>query len=234
VSSTIAPPIIEATAFRDNIPAWNDEVGRGLEIEDWPEAGERASVTIRTSAFERHHFAALSAFSAELTIEGTLIRDTAGRGLGISSDPFTLLPSTAVVRWCSLERNQIAGTIIVGSHAEFQGTRIVDTAPHPDTGVHGDGLVALYDFVQQPQIELVGSSIERSARAGIASFAGFVRVESSSLECNAIAMNGQNLGEVSFEFEDGSGNSCGCGQARDQCKVLSQSLEPPEPLDPGS
>jgi len=47
------------------------------------------------------------------------------------------------------------------------------------------------------------------------------------VECNPIALNGEELDGSDFVFEDRGGNACGCADASDSCMVLSANLEPP-------
>jgi len=225
---------IEATMVRDSLPAFGPDLGRGMEIEDEPMFGERASVVVRTSIFERNHAVGISAFGADVAVEGTSIRDTAGVGFFASSDPLTFDPSALTLRWSAIERNRTAGFAFWGSTAEVASTRISDIAPQIDPAGLGDGIDAVHDGVREAQLTVTSSRIERVARAGVASFSSHVRLGASLLECNLIALNGESGTEVASTFEDLSGNSCGCADQRDVCKVLSQTLQPPQPIAPGS
>ena len=69
--------------------------------------------------------------------------------------------------------------------------------------------------------------MRNSQRAGIANFGAVVGLADSQLDCNAIHLDGEPFG-ASFRFDDGGGNECGCGAAREVCRVLTADLAPPE------
>ena len=73
-----------------------------------------------------------------------------------------------------------------------------------------------------------GSTIEDNARAGVLNFSGALTVQGSAIRCNAIDLDGEVHGEVAFDFSDGGGNTCGCGDAGPTCQVQSSALEVPE------
>jgi hypothetical protein len=89
------------------------------------------------------------------------------------------------------------------------------------------------------KVELSWTLIQRSARAGIASFGAPITLRRNTLDCNAIHLNGEQAYELvgfpveqAYSFEDHGGNRCGCGAQPDTCQVLSSGLQAPEPIEP--
>ena len=95
-----------------------------------------------------------------------------------------------------------------------------------NSGLYGDGVAAA-----EGTVDIRGAVIERSARAGVASFGAAVTVGGSTFECNSIQLAMQSFVMLPASFTDGGGNHCGCGDAQGTCKTLSSSLEPPTPVD---
>jgi len=78
---------------------------------------------------------------------------------------------------------------------------------------------------------LTGCRIDGSERAGVAASGAAAAISKSTLECNAIDLDGETIGETRSSFEDLGGNGCGCLEESWECKVLSSSLEAHSPLD---
>jgi hypothetical protein len=69
--------------------------------------------------------------------------------------------------------------------------------------------------------------VASSARVGLGSFGSAIDVATTELECNAIALNGEQLYDTPYTFNFGEGVRCGCNGEEAQCQVLSSGLEPP-------
>jgi hypothetical protein len=94
------------------------------------------------------------------------------------------------------------------------------------SSVFGDGIVVwALDGNASGAIRTV--HVHASARAAISAFGADISVATSLLACNAIDLNGDNLGAAPFSFTDGGGNVCGCDGQAEECKLLSLDLEPP-------
>ena len=94
----------------------------------------------------------------------------------------------------------------------------------------GDGVVGMSLF-QPAELTLTGGVIEGSARAGIANFGSNVRLASTRLGCNSIAINGELIDGMDFVFDDRGENTCECGGESAPCQVVSSMLAPPDPID---
>jgi len=68
-------------------------------------------------------------------------------------------------------------------------------------------------------------------RAGISNFWSSVTVGGTWLSCNAIDLNGEQLGSHGFDFEDLGGNVCYCNADVRTCKVSTSGLQPPAATD---
>jgi hypothetical protein len=161
---------------------------------------------------------------------------TFGRGVEIHFDRASGAVSSAVLRDVSIEDNHDIGLLVVGATAELDGVVVRRTRSRAD-GRYGDGLAVISPFLDldQPSQGLIpttatlrGSTIEDNARAGVLNFSGSLTVQGSTIRCNAIDLDGEVHGEVAFDFSDGGGNVCGCGDAEPTCQVQSSALEVPE------
>lgn len=72
-------------------------------------------------------------------------------------------------------------------------------------------------------------TISNSSRAGIASFGCDVVLEGSTLECNAIHLDGEESDGVAATFSNAGDNACGCAEEAVSCKILSTNLKAPDP-----
>ena len=209
------------------------EGGRGLEAQWNAATGERANVTVRSSLVAGNREGGVVVVSADAVLESTFVRDTEPRlsdglkGIGVSigydTAPGGGPPSQGTLRWSVVDHNVVIGISVVGSQATLDSVLVRDTLPFAD-GSFGDGLLLLGGDVPSAA-SITGSRIERSARAGIANFAGTVSLGSTTLSCNAIDLDGEST-RVPYAYHDLGGNACGCGAPVD-CKVLSAHIGAP-------
>ena len=115
-----------------------------------------------------------------------------------------------------------------GANVTADQVLVTDTAALAD-GSYGDG-ITVFDAA----LTLTHSRIARSARAGVASFAGKVSFVGVVVDCAAFALDGEpdppEPADYSFDLTGGA--VCGCGTSEGPCQVLSSSLAPPSSLDP--
>lgn len=231
--------VLESAIIRNTRPGGFDN-GMGLWLS--PSATNVAGpprASVRWSVLERNHVLGVFVTGAELTVEGSVVRDTlprvgtgeAGRGIGLQDTPDGWR-STLHLLDSRIEHSVEIGLFIGGSDALVERSAIRDTASRAD-GVAGDGLVILAGHTPA-QVVLRGARIADSHRAGIANFGAAVVLEGSVLECNAISLNGEafdGTGQPApFSFDDLGGNRCGCGELDEDCAVQSAALEPPLPI----
>ena len=135
---------------------------------------------------------------------------------------------TLTLRSSLVELSHEAGLSINDAHAIVERSILRDTLPTPGAEF-GDGLLVWSTDVRASAV-LSETRIERSARAGIASFGATIGLERMQLLCQPIDLNGEHYGGMDFEFQDAGGNLCGCPEAVATCKAMSAQLEPPPPL----
>jgi hypothetical protein len=237
---------VDSTLIRDTLPSEaSQRFGRAIDVEEDYENGNHAVMTVTRSVFERSHDLAVFVAGSELTLEDSVIRDTApegasghfGRALQVQDRPGLGRRGRASVARTVLERCHDAGLVVTNADATLVDTIVRDVAPRAADGGFGDGVAAwrVEDITddQAPfaTLALDGVRIERSARAGVASFGASVTMRSSLLACHPVLLDGERAGEVDASFEDGGGNRCGCDEQEEPCKVLSSSLAPPEPVE---
>jgi hypothetical protein len=229
---------IESTVVRDVVPQASDgAAGRGIGVEDHASTALPSKVTLRSSLVERTHDIGIMTQSSDTTLESVIVRDTQarqpdgwfGRGLHVQLSSMTLAPASLTVRSSLIDRNFEMGILVHGGHAAIETTLVRQTAARLD-GLLGDGVAIHGGDSLTGQATIQGSRIEANARAGIVTFSASVALGSTTLECNTIQLDGENL-LGPFALDDLGGNVCGCAGAQTQCAVVTTALEPPAPLD---
>lgn len=158
----------------------------------------------------------LTARGADVTFGGLLVRDTTRLGAVVIEG------STADLRGSVFERTGGVGVYVGATSSATVAQCIVRDTSAID-GLYGDGVTAVAGNVDASTVR-----VEGSARCGVSSFAGSVRLGDAVLECNAIDLNGEVVGEAPFVFEEAGGpNTCGCDGEERACQVLSSSLAAP-------
>jgi len=126
----------------------------------------------------------------------------------------------------SVQRAHGEGVFVAGSDAVVERTIVRETLPYDASAALGDGLlVSAYD--QAASLTVRGCRVEDNARAGVASFGADVAVGETMMICNAIDLNGQDIGGT-FSFVDQGGNLCRCDDADRPCQLQGAALLPPE------
>jgi hypothetical protein len=205
--------------------------GRGVNIDY--EKADRSFVTIQRSLIERSVGSGLFVAASEVTVEATVIRDTAteldGRfGFGVATQPSfdQSMRSALTMRSCRVERTHVAGIMALGTDTTIEHTAVTDTLTAGD-GSYGDGIALLVWGTTRSSGNITRSSVTKSARAGISNFSSDLSIQSTVLNCNPIHLDGEG---DDFTFSDGGENLCKCDAQSTPCKVLSANLKPPEPF----
>jgi hypothetical protein len=145
---------IESTVVRDTVAAPADlRFGDGIFIQGDSATGQRANVTVRGSLVERSASAGISVNGADVTIESTAVRDIQpndaahewGRGISVQDDWDSRQPSTAAIRWSTVDRVHEVGIIVQGSDATIEATAVRGTQPQPSDGRFGGGIAVELD-----------------------------------------------------------------------------------------
>jgi hypothetical protein len=240
VSVIGADATLEGSIVRGTQPKQADLTrGRGIEVGDDPDTGQRASATLLGSIVEHNRDSGIFIHGSDAAIDKTIVRDTLprlndntlGRGLQIqrsATDPNS--SSRVALRNSSIERSFEFGVVVHASEATLEGVVVLDTAPSAANGTFGDGVTVISEATLASAV-IRNSRIAASARVGVALFGGFVQLGSSTLDCNVIHLNGEDRGEQAFVLENLGENVCGCGSQLIDCKLTSTSLEAPGPLD---
>jgi hypothetical protein len=223
---------METSVVRDTTPnEVNGKFGRGITIQD---EGDGAVANIRRSLVDRNHDGGVFVGGSELHMEGTLVRGTLprsldgrfGRGVIVQHNPVTFAPSSATVVDSRLQENHDAGLSSHDGRIVLERTSIVDTRASAG-GLFGDGL-SLSQLAGQAQASVAACALMNNARAGIANFGGAISLEASSIQCNVIDLDGEDVGSGMFSFDNRGGNVCGCSDTDTSCKVQSSGLAAPD------
>jgi hypothetical protein len=232
VLATGADIQVDRSALRDNGSDALPQRGSGLVVQDDKAIGVRSRGALRDSLLERNRGASVLVNGSEATVERTHILDTQmdaggtyGRGVLVQDRVETGNVSRLVLLDSTVERSRECGVVVVDSDAEIERVVILDTAPS-DVGLLGDGL-AVVSLDHPATVRIVASRIEGSARAGIGNFGAAVTVADTTLECNAIPLDGELYSGASFSFADQGGNRCGCAGEEIVCSVVSSMLAAP-------
>jgi hypothetical protein len=228
--------LVEASVLRDNQADADGAGGGAIGIQSSLDTGAASLAAVRGSVLERNRHVGIFVAGSEATIENTVVRDTIadgqgrfGRGIGIQPRGDSTGASIVTLRALLIARNLGFGAFWVNSDVTVDSCLIRDTLPNTEAQF-GDGLLAQYGGGPTNAV-VDGSTVEGSARAGVASFGSFVAISNSALRCNAFDLDGETFNGEGSEFDDRGGNRCGCPAEPDNCTAVSASLEAPQPLD---
>ena len=76
------------------------------------------------------------------------------------------------------------------------------------------------------------TTVEGSARAGIAAFGGALTLGGATLECNAIDIAAEEYEGFAPAFDDQGANDCGCATERIACAAETTGFVPPGAVAP--
>jgi hypothetical protein len=228
---------MESTVVRDVLPRSDGLFGRGIAVQAEEASPGTPTFSVRDSVVEHCHEVAIMASGAELVIDHSAVRDIwpapanqrLGRGIAVQFDPDSMGPSHVEVVRSIVERTIEGGIYVAGSSVKVMDSEVKDTAPEAVQGIYGDG-IAVLSYLLPASAEVQNALIAGNARAGISAFGATVSVGGTTLECNAIALDGEIFEMREFSFNNSGGNRCGCGDARAECQVLSSNLTPPDAL----
>jgi hypothetical protein len=242
---------LSGSVVRDNLPNPIDLVG-GAGISAQPMClgtdcylSARANASIVGSLIENNRSVGMLVAASDAVVANSVVRATQpsasdqrqGRGISVQ------LACTSVTDCNAGERSQatIAGSLIAdnydtglwvsASDVIVEDTALLSTRARALDELYGDG-IALFDSGVGVSASVTRVLIDDSARAGIASFGGFVSIGETAIRCAAFALDGESTADATFEFEDRGANACGCPTADGECKAVSSGLEVPEPLPP--
>jgi hypothetical protein len=122
------------------------QFGQGvfLDLDKW---GEPVQAQILGSVIRDNQLAGISAVSASLSVENTVLATnkamdagSGGIGLSIGHVNVTQPLATLSMRGCLVQGNQMSGLSIQGASGQVETTRIVDTAPEQPSHEQGIGI----------------------------------------------------------------------------------------------
>lgn len=220
---------LDTVTIEETLPQPSTEgSGNGLVIA--PGDDGTASIVDATWGYiAASHEAGVAVTNSSLVMSGFIVRTTAaipggelGHGFSINGAGATLDLLGSVVR-----SNTAMGVQIDDATASLLGVVIEGTASSP-AGLYGDGAVVVSSGSgSRGSLDVTACVISDSLRAGLSSFGADATVESSALDCNAIALVAEPHAAESPAVEDGGSNRCGCGDVPSPCKVQSARLVPP-------
>ncbi|MBI4704672.1 MAG: right-handed parallel beta-helix repeat-containing protein, partial [Deltaproteobacteria bacterium] len=168
---------IEGTVVRGTLPRPSDQLlGLGIQVQDDPDAGERATLTLRGSIVEQNHDIGVFVYGSDATIEGCRIANTVpnmlgpfGHGIQASDSPTTGERATLTLRGSLVEHNHALGVLVTGSDATVEGTVVRDSLPQASDQLLGRGIDVQYDpdAGERATLVLRGSLVEQSHEAGV-------------------------------------------------------------------
>jgi hypothetical protein len=225
---------VRGTLARRTVAVDDTARGVGVLVRDALDDAARATAIVQTSLLEDHPAAGVMVAGADATLEGVLVRASAaasaaahGHGVVVHPSPESGARALATLAACAVERARGVGLLVIASDAEVADTTVADTAPRADDGLFGDGVAAVAAMQGAPALTLSRCRIERSARAGIASFGASVGLDGAELLCNATALVAAAGTGASFT---GLGTSrCGCDAEVGACQPSEAALDAPVP-----
>ncbi|HZO14341.1 MAG TPA: hypothetical protein VFB62_13810, partial [Polyangiaceae bacterium] len=212
--------------------------GYGVIVQSDPVTGGASHADIRYSVVEGCHELGVAYVGSDGLIEASVVRDVVpgnrGYGVGLGVQYAVYRPEIPTWATATVKGTLIEGSTQVGVHviADVRMERCLIRETRADaSGLYGDG-VSIESYGRESSLELIGTRIERNARAGLSVFGA-----AASLDTNAFVCNGFDLHAGAFKgseerLEDLGGNGCGCSEPDAACKAVSAGLTPPEPLEP--
>jgi hypothetical protein len=229
---------LEGTVVRGALPAADGQLGRGIGFQMEEVSGDRARGRISSCLIEDNHEVGIFVAASDIVIEDSwvhrVIGDGGHHGIGIVIQNGVAQGSGSIaeIRGVLVEETQELGLVVFDSEVSLRSSHVRDVRPASD-GSFGDGL-AVVSVAQPARVTLHDTRIEGAARAGVSNFAAKASLVGTTLECNPIDLDGENVQDRAFEFEDGGGNRCGCGDVEVACIAVSSSLQAPQPLGTGT
>jgi hypothetical protein len=232
---------LESTVVRGTVPDPQDRVVRGVDIQALPHNGsadvlDRATIHMHACTVEQNSGAGMAIVGSDATIESSIVRagqprkdGTFGRGISVQS--YRSERSVVSITASVIDDNAEVGVFVSGSDATIGRTLIRATAQTP-AGNFGDGVAVASQDSIGASVGLQGSRIESSDRAGVSSFAGNATIDTTTFECNAVDLDGENQNGASYAFSMAAGVVCGCSGKSAACQVANDSLASPAVLTP--
>jgi hypothetical protein len=232
-----ATATIEWTVVRDVMLADLNAFG----ISAGSPSGVPASLSLRGALVERAHSIGVGVTGSSATLEGLLVRDTHpepsglfGRAVQVQDDLDWNAPSDVTLAGLHVERCTEFGVLVYGSTARLENGLVRDVAAN-GADRFGDALIvikAVGGAAVPSTVSVIGTRLERAARAGIANFGSDVGIQHSRFVCHAFDLDAESYDGSPPVFHDLGDNLCGCPEPNGACQVVSSSLEPPEALVP--
>jgi hypothetical protein len=240
--------IVENTVVRDTQPQASDQLsGRGMSFQLGCFAGNcypesRSTAEVRSSLVEGNHDMGIQASGADVTIDSTVLRNTLprasdaffGRGLQIQISCFDFVCDPNVRGNTTLRGSLVEGMrehaiMVASSDATFEGVVVRGTAVRASDALLGDG-ITLFSYMGPAIATITNSRIADSARAGLSIFGATATLASTQITCASFPLDGEALDGQPFSLTDQGNNACGCPNADEPCRLVSSSLQPPDPL----
>lgn len=202
---------VEGTELR-NVLAGSTGVARGLSVQQG--AGEaRSSGSIASSVVHTTPGAGLLATGSDLTIDGSVVRNTAlrgqegsRRGISVEAEPATGAASEARITDSAIEAAHEIGLFVAGSRATLERVVIRDTLPNEagerGWAVHTDEVPG---SSATTQVTLRSSVVERSHDVGVNLLAAEGLIESTVIRDTSPTSNGRFGRAVTAESDVESG-----------------------------
>jgi hypothetical protein len=192
---------LEQTVVRATLPSPASLQSAGLHVQ--PQAERRSHLTVRQSLIVDNGGVGLGAFSADLDIEGTIVRDTQsvdgameGIGLFVGVSARSGEPSVAAVSGCQVERNGSRGLWLAGSELALEGTVVTGSALSPSASDPNVGIdITSADAGGgEPALDLLGCRVSDNSDAGVRTESGLTRIEGSLIEGTTHALDRPGIG----------------------------------------
>lgn len=122
---------IDGSVVRDTLPRLFDaQLGHGIGAANNPTTNARAILSIKSSLIERAQTSGLLAYGADVTIEGTVVRDILAQvsdglyGDGIAAMTFGGAPANVTVTSCAVQRTSRASIAAFGATLSLTNSKL--------------------------------------------------------------------------------------------------------------
>jgi len=221
---------IEGVAVRNVLPDENEEAGIGIAVGG---GARRGALQARGCAVTETHTAGAYADASDISFEKVLVAGVRGRAsdgdfgraIGLQNG------ATGILTDCAVKDAREVGVDVRESTATLKRTVVESIAPRLSDGGAGDG-VDVGSLDGEADVVIDSCVIRDVTRAGIANFGSHAALVHTTLECDPISLDGEEVPGHAPHYEDLGGNLCKCASAVESCRVLSANLSAPDPLPP--
>ena len=195
--------IMDTTVVRATLPREaTAELGHGVALEFQDDA---STATVTSSVLEANHYAGMLVSGSDLTMSGTVIRDTLPQASDLTGAGGLIVQvvlaqqrrASASITDSAIERNHPGGLLVIGADATVANTAIRDSDAQQSDKNFGRGISAHYEdtTLALAKLTVLGCLIEGNHDAGILFAGGEALIEDTEIRRTLARSADQRYGD---------------------------------------